>query len=614
MYEEKKAFPVKWVILGLLVLVSIIGITSYNNYLKGKVDQDYKDVLARIKKAGEEYGQKHIDQVKELEEECVSLETLIKEGYLVSDSKKEPVIYNPKTKQKMSGKVFVVYDDERSILAQYMFDEICKVNYDEKVKLAVSSQTTHGFVATIEAPEGLKLNSFEYKVDDEKFFKHDSPTYRFDELLSGNHKLTVKATDYLDVTYERTLDVILGELVKPELVYDEVTSSVTVKCPETEDEAVVCAYTIDSETWNKVTEENSKYTFVENGQIIAMATDGFNESERVTQEVTIKPTCIDSRWSVCTGCTAPCGSTCLGTQTSNCGNTRSCTLYGTCTSSSSSVAITYLTTVKASNGNPATQSFNVPSGYNRVFTVNPTTDYEYSNVKCDVGTASYSTRTKQLTVNTISSPRTCTVYFTKKVIAPTYFTVSFMGYDGKIIETKQVLSGKTVTAITAPVIPGYNFESWTRNGVTYNFSSSVLGNLILNANYSANKIAVTFDSDGGTSRLTQYIVSGQVAYRPVDSSRTGYRFNNWYLGGSAYNFSTPVTAPITLKAIWIPLTTVRVNFDGSTTYRSVELNNFSGLHYVSGTCNNGFAHTMSGNVINITINSLEVCEIYVQYY
>lgn len=612
MYEEKKAFPIKWIILAVSILVLIIGFVAYNNYQKNKREKSYLDMIAKIIKAGEDYGYDNKKTNNELEEECLSLENLIKNGYLESSSKKEPIIIDPRTGDKMDGEVIVVYQGDDEVTADYLFKEKCRVDYDKKVKIIIKEKTTRSFVIALDAPEAIRLSSFEYKIDDKNFFQHDAPTYKFDELLSGNHRVVVRATDYLNNTYERTEQVVLDKLIAPTLEYNEETAVVTVLCPPSEDENVNCVYTIDSENWTKVNEENSKVEFKEDGKIIAQVRDGFNATEPVVQEVKVKPSCIDSQWSTCTGCDAGCGQNCEGTQTSNCGNTRPCTIVGTCTSLPP--VTTYTVTVKASNGDPLTQSQNVPSGFNRVFTVSPKSGYEFSNVSCTSGTANYSSRSNQLTVNNVDNARTCTVNFTKKDIIPTVYKVTFVGFDGKTIEVKSVQSGKTVSAVTVPTIPGYTFQTWTKNGVTYNFSTPVTSNITLNAKYLVNKIAVTFDTDGGSTVYTQYIISGQKAIKPNDPSKAAFKFSGWYLNGSPYDFNSPVTSPITLRANWLPLISKTVVFNGVDTSMNVTLTGFRGLHRITDTCVNNVSSTMSGAVINLVLSSAESCQVNIEYY
>ena len=61
---------------------------------------------------------------------------------------------------------------------------------------------------------------------------------------------------------------------------------------------------------------------------------------------------------------------------------------------------------------------------------------------------------------------------------------------------------------------------------------------------------VTFDSDGGSEVEPQTVEDGQTATEPTAPTKEDYTFEGWLLDGEAYDFSTPVTADITLVAYW----------------------------------------------------------------
>lgn len=61
---------------------------------------------------------------------------------------------------------------------------------------------------------------------------------------------------------------------------------------------------------------------------------------------------------------------------------------------------------------------------------------------------------------------------------------------------------------------------------------------------------VTFDSDGGSEVEPQTVEEGQTATEPEAPTKEGYTFSGWLLEGEEYDFSTPVTADITLTAYW----------------------------------------------------------------
>ena len=67
------------------------------------------------------------------------------------------------------------------------------------------------------------------------------------------------------------------------------------------------------------------------------------------------------------------------------------------------------------------------------------------------------------------------------------------------------------------------------------------------------KCTVSFDTDGGSAVDAQKILRGQKVVRPVDPTRSGYRFNGWYTDGAytaEYDFNAPVIDALILTAKW----------------------------------------------------------------
>lgn len=63
---------------------------------------------------------------------------------------------------------------------------------------------------------------------------------------------------------------------------------------------------------------------------------------------------------------------------------------------------------------------------------------------------------------------------------------------------------------------------------------------------------ISFDSADGTAIPDQPVTDGDTLTPPADPTRAGYQFTGWQLGTLAYDFSTPVTGPVTLTAAWLP--------------------------------------------------------------
>ncbi len=59
---------------------------------------------------------------------------------------------------------------------------------------------------------------------------------------------------------------------------------------------------------------------------------------------------------------------------------------------------------------------------------------------------------------------------------------------------------------------------------------------------------VSFDSDGGTIIDSQTVFNNKKASKPSDPIKTGYTFDNWYLDDDVFDFETPITGDVSLKA------------------------------------------------------------------
>ena len=136
------------------------------------------------------------------------------------------------------------------------------------------------------------------------------------------------------------------------------------------------------------------------------------------------------------------------------------------------------------------------------------------------------------------------------------FTVSFDPGNGQMVSGRSVRAGQAISEPKAPTRPGYSFDGWytaRTGGSKYDFSTPVTADLNLYAHWTAvapKTFTVSFDTAGGSKVASQKVEDGAKASRPADPTRSGYSFDGWYKGGSKYDFSTPVTADVTLTARW----------------------------------------------------------------
>lgn len=105
---------------------------------------------------------------------------------------------------------------------------------------------------------------------------------------------------------------------------------------------------------------------------------------------------------------------------------------------------------------------------------------------------------------------------------------------------------------------GYTFDGWNTSmdgtGTAYKEGATVTypaegQTLTLYAQWKRVTHEVSFDTAGGKSVDAQTVNDGDTASR-VTPTRSGYTFDGWYLDGSEYDFDTPVTRDVTLKAAW----------------------------------------------------------------
>ena len=132
------------------------------------------------------------------------------------------------------------------------------------------------------------------------------------------------------------------------------------------------------------------------------------------------------------------------------------------------------------------------------------------------------------------------------------FTVTFDTDGGSSISSVTVRRGETVERPADPTKDGYTFDNWyTEAGTLYDFSTAVTSNLTLTARWiEGNSFIVSFDSDGGSSVASQRIFEDETVTQPADPTKAGYTFVRWELDGAEFNFATPITRSITLKAVW----------------------------------------------------------------
>ena len=156
---------------------------------------------------------------------------------------------------------------------------------------------------------------------------------------------------------------------------------------------------------------------------------------------------------------------------------------------------------------------------------------------------------------TAEDGKTVTLYAEWEAI---FHTVTFETNGGSEVAAQTVNHGEAVKMPAEPVREGYDFDGWFIDaGLNdrYTFGAAVTADITLHAKWSIKRYMVTFNpNNGSTATIAKVNYRATVAKPSPDPERTGYSFDGWYTDEdlrNGYDFSTPVTADVTLHAKWI---------------------------------------------------------------
>jgi len=143
---------------------------------------------------------------------------------------------------------------------------------------------------------------------------------------------------------------------------------------------------------------------------------------------------------------------------------------------------------------------------------------------------------------------------------PNSFNVSFNSQGGSSVKSGVTATGGTVSDPGNPIRAGYSFNGWFTastggSRVTFPFVHGQTGEFYLFAQWTANAIAVTFNSQGGSAVANASTAAGSALAAPPTPTRAGYILNGWFTestGGSRVTFpyAHSQTADFSLFAQW----------------------------------------------------------------
>ncbi|MDO5569310.1 MAG: InlB B-repeat-containing protein [bacterium] len=150
--------------------------------------------------------------------------------------------------------------------------------------------------------------------------------------------------------------------------------------------------------------------------------------------------------------------------------------------------------------------------------------------------------------------------------------VSFVSLQPRvtIISANTIECGTKITPPDNPVYEGHVFNYWYNflyDDNPFDFNTPITSDIILRASWSehiSEAYVVTFNSDGGSAVESQSVSEGNTATRPTNPTKEGYNFVKWiyyYQDDIEYDFTSPVTSNILLKAVWQEKEKYTVSFD-----------------------------------------------------
>ena len=160
------------------------------------------------------------------------------------------------------------------------------------------------------------------------------------------------------------------------------------------------------------------------------------------------------------------------------------------------------------------------------------------------------------------------------------YTITFDTDGGSVVSPITQDYGTTVVKPSNPAKTGYVFAGWFKNGILFDFNTSLVDDITLKANWIEDNFTVKFDTDGGSSIAdkTNNKWNDKVLEGAIAPTKTGHTFNAWKYNNTVVTENTKysdlagdnVPTSITLKADWnVNQYTISFNTDGGNNIPSI---------------------------------------------
>jgi hypothetical protein len=147
------------------------------------------------------------------------------------------------------------------------------------------------------------------------------------------------------------------------------------------------------------------------------------------------------------------------------------------------------------------------------------------------------------------------------------YTVTFLDDSGVTLKTVKVDENGTIPANEIPTAEGCIY-TWYEDSLPFDLNTTITRNVTLQAKV---KVNVTIDPNNGDESYVVPVEKGATMSEPEQPINGDKVFAGWFNGDTEFDFSTQITAPITLTAHWNerPTATIgtRIEFaDGAVQY------------------------------------------------
>jgi uncharacterized repeat protein (TIGR02543 family) len=146
------------------------------------------------------------------------------------------------------------------------------------------------------------------------------------------------------------------------------------------------------------------------------------------------------------------------------------------------------------------------------------------------------------------------------------YVIKFDSDGGTAVPEQTVDAGNLLEKPQDPTKKDHRFVGWYNGNDEWNFSvNRVTDHMTLKAKWELySTYTVTFDSNGGTTVPSQYIVEGNKASLPTPPTKENSKFVGWYDGNVLWNFDgNTVRSNVTLTAKWEIIQTFTVTFNSN---------------------------------------------------